>query len=324
MSILGKLTDLTLTELLQTIALSRKTGVLEICSEDEIAWIGMIEGGIVRIAFSERVIDRETVLKQNDLAADAERDTIDACLWDSAVAAILSVFEWRCGEFTFNSNEDPDQIWRGPEGLRLPTPLSPEFLALEGARIEDEIEGDGGVQGEVADEWEDSLSEAPEDASAGTAVGESAPEQDQPSEPQAGEEEESGIAAIVAVDSDLLLLEAIKQASNACGMTAHLLGDGELAIQRIKYYALKGKVPALVIAEGLGEDSTSPEERWDRLIERAHRMVSGAPIILLRTKKSPLRVDVTASIAKGDLRRGASDAREQLARELLATLGLDP
>lgn len=140
MSVAGNLSDLTLTELLQTIALSRKSGTLEICADPGVAWLGLREGGIVRVALSDADLARESVLKSAGLRSDSPSDEIEACLWEAAVSAILGLFDWREGEFTFSPDEDPFEVWRGPEGLTLPTSLSPEFLALEGARLEDEAE----------------------------------------------------------------------------------------------------------------------------------------------------------------------------------------
>jgi hypothetical protein len=138
MSLAGNLSDLSLPELLQVVALSRKTGALEICSEaGGVAWLGLRDGGIVRVALEQSDLDRDTILKRAGLE-NAESDVVEATLWDAAVQAILSIFDWSEGEFTFEPLDDPALQWRGPQGILLPSPLSPEFLALEGARLEDE------------------------------------------------------------------------------------------------------------------------------------------------------------------------------------------
>ena len=41
MSLAGNLSDLALAELLQLVAMSRKSGSLEICSEHGVAWLGV-------------------------------------------------------------------------------------------------------------------------------------------------------------------------------------------------------------------------------------------------------------------------------------------
>ena len=138
MSLAGNLSDLSLPELLQVVALSRKTGALEICSEGGVAWLGLRDGGIVRVALEGGDLDRDSVLEKAGLAEGGDSDVAAAMLWDAAVQAILGIFEWSEGEFTFEPLDDPALQWRGPQGILLPSPLSPEFLALEGARIEDE------------------------------------------------------------------------------------------------------------------------------------------------------------------------------------------
>jgi hypothetical protein len=139
MSLAGNLSDLSLPELLQVVALSRKTGALEICSEQGgVAWLGLRDGGIVRVALESGDLDRDEILKRAGLDVGGDSDVAAAMLWDAAVQAILGIFDWAEGDFTFEPLDDPAIQWRGPQGILLPSPLSPEFLALEGARLEDE------------------------------------------------------------------------------------------------------------------------------------------------------------------------------------------
>jgi hypothetical protein len=139
MSLAGNLSDLSLPELLQVVALSRKTGALEICSEQGgVAWLGLRDGGIVRVALESGDLERDEILKRAGLEPGGDSDVAAATLWDAAVQAILGIFDWSEGDFTFEPLDDPALQWRGPQGILLPSPLSPEFLALEGARLEDE------------------------------------------------------------------------------------------------------------------------------------------------------------------------------------------
>jgi Domain of unknown function (DUF4388) len=139
MSLAGNLSDLSLPELLQVVALSRKTGALEICSEQGgVAWLGLRDGGIVRVALENGDLNRDEILRKAGLSEGGDSDVAAAMLWDAAVQAILAIFDWGEGDFTFEPLDDPALQWRGPQGILLPSPLSPEFLALEGARLEDE------------------------------------------------------------------------------------------------------------------------------------------------------------------------------------------
>ena len=177
MSLAGNLSDLSLPELLQVVALSRKTGALEICSEGGVAWLGLRDGGIVRVALEGGDLDRDVILEKAGLTEGGESDVAAAMLWDAAVQAILSIFDWSEGEFTFEPLDDPALQWRGPQGILLPSPLSPEFLALEGARLEDE---NAATQNEVRFAGED-------DAAAAVSApdeGEPAPQADDEFEPE--------------------------------------------------------------------------------------------------------------------------------------------
>jgi hypothetical protein len=164
MSLAGNLSDLSLPELLQVVALSRKTGALEICSEQGgVAWLGLRDGGIVRVALESGELDRDAVLEKAGLKEGGDSDVAAAMLWDAAVQAILAIFDWSEGDFTFEPLDDPALQWRGPQGILLPSPLSPEFLALEGARLEDESAAQAGDSGET-DGFDESFQEerAPE------------------------------------------------------------------------------------------------------------------------------------------------------------------
>src|SRR5262245_7817839 len=166
MSLAGNLSDLSLPELLQVVALSRKTGALEICSEGGVAWLGLRDGGIVRVALEGGDLDREVILEKAGFKEGGDSDVAAAMLWDAAVQAILGIFDWSEGEFTFEPLDDPALQWRGPQGILLPSPLSPEFLALEGARLEDE---NAATQSEIRFTGEDDAAaaeSAPEPAAA--------------------------------------------------------------------------------------------------------------------------------------------------------------
>ena len=159
MSLAGNLSDLSLPELLQVVALSRKTGALEICSEEGgVAWLGLRDGGIVRVALESGDLDRDEILKKAGLAEGGDSDVAAAMLWDAAVQAILGIFDWHEGDFTFEPLDDPALQWRGPQGILLPSPLSPEFLALEGARLEDENAAQSGAESDVMFEGEQDFS----------------------------------------------------------------------------------------------------------------------------------------------------------------------
>jgi hypothetical protein len=141
MSLAGRLSDLSLAELLQIVALSRKSGVLEICSEDgTAAWIGLAQGKIVRVALSDGSLSTERVLEKRGLTRPVAPQQLDAALQEAALESLLDLLEWHAGQFTFEPCSDLAR-WTVSEGIALPLPMSPEYLALEGARIADESRG---------------------------------------------------------------------------------------------------------------------------------------------------------------------------------------
>jgi hypothetical protein len=332
LSVAGNLQDLSLTELLQTISLSRKSGVLEICSEDEVAWLGLREGGIVRVALSDQNMTRSLALKDAGLDDSSPSDAIEACLWDAAVSAILTLFEWHDGEFTFNTEEDPNEIWRGPEGLVLPTSLSPEFLALEGARLEDESDE---PEGDVMFGFEcetpapepdkepdgDSRAVAPPPLLVTPDHPESEVEQIPEQEPPAPEPDPqpaslaSPPAPVIAVAGELALLEFIKAGLAPGEMPVHIFQEARLAFERLKQYLVRGTVPTLVI----GIDVSDPDERegrWDQLATRVRRMAPAARLVLLSPDKNATSDLVDAIVVTCD----PTQASDHQKREFLYTL----
>ncbi|HTO52058.1 MAG TPA: DUF4388 domain-containing protein [Myxococcota bacterium] len=188
MSLAGNLSDLSLPELLQVVALSRKTGALEICSEEGgVAWLGLRDGGIVRVALESGDLNRDEILKKAGLAEGGDSDVAAAMLWDAAVQAILNIFDWHEGDFTFEPLDDPAIQWRGPQGILLPSPLSPEFLALEGARLEDE---NAASNVDVVFEGEDSAAASESPAEADDAEDEDEADEEDVAEEEGGDEAE--------------------------------------------------------------------------------------------------------------------------------------
>jgi len=316
MSVAGNLRDLALTELLQTIALSRKSGVLEICSPDEVAWLGLREGGIVRVAVSDRQLSRKDLLQKADLDEDSPSDAIEACLWEAAVSAILALFDWAEGEFTFNPDEDPGEVWRGPEGLTLPTSLSPEFLALEGARIEDE--GGGEVDdADVDDAFAlDLTSEEPEpepepelppvlraeptpvllpDIPEAAPVRPELPHDpvlvleapmERVTEPAPAQDpndstHQASLHPIVVVDPELPVLELVKEMLAPTGVPIHIFPHSGDGLERIKHYVVRGVVPTLIVGCDVRDTETRGDGGWEDFAGRVRRMAPNMRIVLL-------------------------------------------
>jgi hypothetical protein len=232
MSLAGNLSDLSLPELLQLIAMSRKTGALEVCSEQGgVAWLGVRNGSIVRVALERGDLEPEQILKRAGLSLESPSDLVEAMLWEAAVQAILSIFEWTQAEFTFDPLVDPTKHWRWPVGIMLPSPLSPDFLALEGARLLDENASASAREQTNANAAVASL--MVDDA---TRVYEPPPVIELPPP-----------KALICVDADLRMLERLKNGLQLPGMRIHIFQSATDALHRFRQYLASGETPALIV-----------------------------------------------------------------------------
>lgn len=299
MSLAGNLSDLSLPELLQVVALSRKTGALEICSEHGgVAWLGLRDGGIVRVALEDGDLERDLILKRAGLPDDPNSDVAEATLWDAAVQAILSIFEWTEGDFTFEPHDDPAMQWRGPQGIQLPSPLSPEFLALEGARLEDEnasAAASARTLESAAESWESAPPEPPPALEIDLACEPAPPQLDTaPTLTDAGSTQTDTpspmldrlasaatltaashpvkspeLGVLICVDSELRVLELLKRGLQSEGTRIHIFQNSGDALQRFKQYVVRGETPALIVGS-MVEDPLDAHQGlgWRRFIGR--------------------------------------------------------
>jgi hypothetical protein len=259
----GRLSDLSLVELLQVVAFSRKSGVLEITGEhgNGIA-LGLRDGWIVRVARDDGSLDPEQVLEKRGVEAGAAAERRDAVLSEVALDVLLDLFDWRDGAFTFEPGPDPATHWRGPAGVLLASPISPEYLALEGARLADES----------------SLptlrpkSSGPTASPARPAAPETAPAPQPPRRAM----------PVICVDRDLRLLEQIKRSLCSSGEPIHIFQDSASALNRLKQYVLRGELPALVLGSDL-EDPLDPRRGlgWRRFAERVRALAPRVRIAVI-------------------------------------------
>jgi hypothetical protein len=297
MSLAGNLSDLSLPELLQVVALSRKTGALEICSEHGgVAWLGLRDGGIVRVALEDGDLERDLILKRAGLPDDPNSDVAEATLWDAAVQAILSIFEWTEGDFTFEPLDDPALQWRGPQGIVLPSPLSPEFLALEGARLEDEnasAAASARALESAAEDWgltqppalepvftsEPALPQVDGESTMTASVTPMLDRLAHPVTPVPVPAAAAQPGVLICVDSELRVLELLKRGLQADGLRIHIFQNANDALQRFKQYVVRGETPALVVGS-MVEDPLDAHQGlgWRRFVGR---MLGFAPRLRL-------------------------------------------
>jgi hypothetical protein len=232
--------------------MSRKTGALEICSEQGgVAWLGVRSGSIVRVALERGDLEPEEILKRAGLSLESPSDVVEATLWEAAVQAILRIFEWTQAEFTFDPLADPIKQWRWPEGILLPSPLSPDFLALEGARLLDESAGSNAAAEEAAAASE--LAELDACAAAAASATELRATDPLPVDDATRVYEAPPAVvlppprALICVDADLPMLEKLKQGLQTPETRIHIFQNATDALQRFRQYLASGETPALIV-----------------------------------------------------------------------------
>lgn len=165
MSLVGSLEDLGLGDILQIIHLSRKSGILVLRSDHGEGQI-IFREGLIRGAFlKDGPTELRELLAARGALAQAELDsawedahsrgvpvgqvlrdrgllgaeTLDALRRENVEGAVLRMFSWPSGEFSFEVRDvDAD----AGEELFVSPGLNPQFLALEGTRQIDELDRD--------------------------------------------------------------------------------------------------------------------------------------------------------------------------------------
>jgi hypothetical protein len=296
MGLVGNLSDLSLVELLQMAAMAGKSGVLEIRGGAGAAWVGFSDGAIVRVARSDRPLERKGILAEAGLDADDEGPAADDALHEAALSSMIELFEWTDADFRFDTAADPgrDEDWEAPEGVQLAVRISPQFLALEVARIQDEPEG-GVSEGEAPPR-------SPERPS------ESADRLPTPAE-----------CAII-VDSELRLLEAIKAGLALSGVRVHIFQSPADALNRFKQYVLRGESPAVVLGQGAIDPMTPRSNSPRDLAKRVRSLAGAVGTILLSAEPAAARDPFDVVLARPET-HASDDAISDLLVRLRRALG---
>jgi len=335
MSLVGSLEDLGLGDILQIVHLSGKSGVLALRSavgEGQIVF----ERGLMRSATTRDLPHdlRELLARKRQLDADALGDAVrearraelplarvlvergllssealEELRAQAASDAVLEMFRWREGEFSFEVRECESSA----SELTLAQGMNPQFLALEGTRQRDEQgleedtdESTATVTAAPLAEDDDPFAdaepalEAPAEA-AGAAVAAAAPlepiaELTLAEEAPDADPEVAGAAAalsaqapaqrsaqpppIVAIDPSLAALEWTK-AALAGYPRIHTFQHTELAIQRIRQYLLRRELPVVLIAADAPPDPVSGARDVYDVSARLRRQAPRLPIVVV-------------------------------------------
>ncbi len=297
MSLIGSLEDLSLGDILQIIYLSQKSGVLVIRSEDGEGRIvfrdglvcgGHLSGGPIDLRgllvgggfVAEGAFDRtaehcdsegedleEALAKQDLITLDA----IGTLRREHVESVVTQLFRWKSGEFSFDLQRESEE-----SELLLAEGINPQFLAMEGVRLDDESAREAEFEDDVNDMSAEEMfgvvadpePEAPGEAvpiedGDSKAVGSSAETDRDPSEataeaavapPAAGPFARGSRPPIVAIDSDLEALEWMKRALKDHAKPIHIFQRADLGLTRIRQYLARGMTPTVLVSPGIEGD----------------------------------------------------------------------
>jgi hypothetical protein len=344
MSLVGSLEDLGLGDLLQIVHLAGKSGVLRLrgdAGEGQIVFRkGMIreahaKGGptdLRELLAAKRIVagpllERAWIEAHHvgrrlaDVLVErglATADAIDALRREQIESAVLTMFSWPSGEFSFEMRELTDD---GAE-LALDPGMNPQFLALEGTRRVDESAANEevGLDGEAAGDAgfafgdEDAPaapleaelvldgaaddatglepafadappapSPAPAPAAATPAAAKSASAPRAPAARPAAPKRrpDAKPPPVVLIDPSLAVLEWAKAALGADFPRVHVFQRPGLGIDRIRQYLARAEIPVVVIAEDTPPDSAAGARDANEIVARLKRQAGGMPVLLL-------------------------------------------
>jgi hypothetical protein len=332
MSLVGSLEDLGLGDILQIVHLSGKSGVLALRGEMGEGQI-VFERGMLRSARVRGLPQdlRELIARRKAIAADAladaarearrqgvplgeaivqrgllSADALEELRGQGASDAVLEMFRWRAGEFSFEVRE----YARGDGELELAAPMNPQFLALEGTRQHDEAhDGESTDDDESTDvvaaraespgdeavveaepvatafaASEDAAEPASDVADSGGASG--APLPLAPDAEPASEAERLAARApaqpppVVVIDPSLPALEWVK-AALVGHARIHTFQHTELGIQRIRQYLLRRELPVVLLAANTPPDPVSGARDVYDVAMRLRRQAPRLPIVVV-------------------------------------------
>lgn len=294
MSLVGTLSDLALAELLQMAALTSKSGVLEIRAGDATARVGFVRGMVVRVALADGSLDRKRLLTEWGLDPGDGTEEAEQQLQRHAVESLLDMFTWTEGVFSFDLDADPEAGWPGPPGLELPWSVSPQFLALEGARLGDERAEHGSAEIEAVR-----------------------------SPPELEIESLRQPTTLIVIDGRLTLLESIKDALADSPIRVHIFQSPQDGLARFKQYLLRGDIPALVLGDGVF-DPVEPTRRpgAHAFAARARSLAATVAIVHLASDRRRQRSPIDVFVPPPELEEEGEQEGQFLAR-LRRALGVD-
>jgi CheY-like chemotaxis protein len=263
MQLVGNIEDLGLGEILQIVCFSRKSGTLKLNSRKREGSLVFKNGQVVRAASSvikEGVYDimiKEKLLTTEQLKNaiviqknDGFRESLESVLIknlnlsaqlieDTAIRqiekSVLSLFLWRDGSFVFELGdliETPEMRMNDPLQYTLTNGLNPQFMAMEGVRLQDEAGREEIVpEDEFFEEAPYQQEAAPLAVTAPTVI---------PTVTQEG--------MILVIDDDPLTRGVIRNHLVQMGFKASAFGQSEAGLRKVEELVSKQERP-IVIAD---------------------------------------------------------------------------
>jgi hypothetical protein len=376
MSLVGSLEDLGLGDLLQIVHLAGKSGVLRLRGDAGEGQIVFRKGMIREAHAKSGPTDLRELLAARRVVAGpllerawieahhvgrrladvlVERglvtaEAIDALRREQIESAVLAMFAWPSGEFSFEMRELTDD---GAE-LALDPGVNPQFLALEGTRRVDEnasgLEPDADLtdadDAPAALEAELVLDGAADDVTGLTPAFAAEPPRPRADAPAPSPEARPAASAararapvvvvaeaapppappVVLIDPSLAALEWAKVALSADFPRVHVFQRPGLGIDRIRQYLARAEIPLVVIAEDTPPDSAAGARDANEIVARLKRQAAGMHVLLLCDEGSPpprrMRADAVVARPSATLLADPRAARERtrIAAALAETL----
>jgi CheY-like chemotaxis protein len=295
MSLVGNLQDLGLGEILQIVSLSRKSGTLALRSEGRTGTIVFRQGLVVRASSSSYKLNLGTILLQKQLVEQSlleealsaqredgykdrlgsilisrfniSRDIIEDVVCEQIESIVFSMFEWVTGSFDFvvlDYVETLDGIKMDPLQFMLDQGLNPQFLALEGSRIQDE--------------------KRLEQTAPAVVVQPAVCENENPTEQNnvAKAKSENVVETlVVVVDDDGPTLQVLSEALQELGIKVHAMSRSEDTIILIDNLVRTGNIPLLLVDLIMPKMDGTGVLGGIELLELLHGNFKNLPIIVM-------------------------------------------
>jgi len=376
MSLVGNLEDLSLGDIMQIISLSQKSGVLALKGAESsgriVFRVGLVHaavvagqpedlrgllvgGGLIEgpqfDEFDARARElglpiEKTIAREGGL--DPER--IDDLLRESVEAAILEMFSWLSGDFSFDMRSELES---DDPRLLLASGINAQYLAMEGMRIRDErsrdesdapadpkstaASSDTTASADSLDDelsaadvlvanvvsQEDGQSEQPPDSNvvapaSGSAPGDTVHASEQANSVTASASTATRMMPVILIDPDVSALEWVKKTIQGDFARVHAFQQADQGLTRIRQYLIRGELPVVLISTEIGIDPLSGIHGLSDFVERLKTQASRLVVVGLCDGEAESRVAIPAALDGVVVKPGRQSRQQQEAVAAMA------